>query len=246
MVADQSYLSIGHVCTEEHLFTLERWWQPQSYRPQLHTFTLILIKSPSARSQACVWIWPDPQRPPIYAGRRRFSTFQQEREESCWEEVIVLCWGEWCVKRRNGLSPLWSVGGLSVSDRDVSQLGSHLRCDCFSNGNPIPLTHLNESSRIGFLSSRQDTKAASGGFSTRPAVLLWRSVKPLSLIIQGVGSAKQIWPVQRLVPRLVIVSRQQMVRTLLAAMGMLRDLLCSSWLLLWMCTVFQNAVPMHN
>ena len=88
------------------------------------------------------------------------------------------------------LSLLWSVAGLSVSDRDVNQLGEHWRFDCFSKGNLIPLTYLKVSSWIGFLGS-QDTKAASGRFSARPVVLLWHSVKPLSLIIQGVLSAKQ-------------------------------------------------------
>ena len=152
--------------------------------------------------------------------------------------------------------PIWSGGGLSVGDGDASQLGSHLSFDCFSDCNLIPPTHLNESSWIGFPAGGQDTKAASGRFSSRPVVLLWHSVKPLSLIIQAAASAKQIclvkdafqerwwfpdstWSLPMKVELLLII-------TLLAVVVLLCDLLCFSWLLLWMCSISQNTAHMRR
>lgn len=138
------------------------------------------------------------------------------------------------------LSPLWSVGGLSVSDRDMSQLGQCSRFDCFSYSNLIPLTHLKESSWIGFLTS-QDTKAVSGRFSTRPVVLLWHSVKPLSLIIQRVVSARQICMVKDMFQdwwwfpesnwSFSLRMELLLIITLVAAVVWVCDLLCFSWLL---------------
>lgn len=104
------------------------------------------------------------------------------------------------------LSLLWPVAGLSVSDRDLSQLGEHLRFDCFSKGNLIPLTYLKVSSWIGFLTS-QDTKAASGRFSARPVVLLWHSVKPLFWLYKVYFQPSNM-DGQRHVPRVVTVSRE--------------------------------------
>lgn len=90
---------------------------------QLHVCTLGCVKYPCSRSQA--WIRFGWSMAVFYhSDEHSTATFKQEKGAHVERKLqSPLSWMMHLVYDPTRLSPLWSVEGWSVSDRDVSQLG---------------------------------------------------------------------------------------------------------------------------